>query len=80
MMQPWFKKAKLGIFIHWGLYSVNGITESWPIAQGQMSHDEYHKQKNGFTAENYDPKEWAKLFKAAGANYAVLTPNGFCFY
>lgn len=25
----WFKDAKLGIFIHWGIYSVNGISESW---------------------------------------------------
>ena len=25
----WFKDAKLGIFIHWGLYAVNGIDESW---------------------------------------------------
>ena len=83
MMQTWFKKAKLGIFIHWGLYAVNGITESWPIAQGQMSRDEYYKQKDGFTAENYDPKEWAKLFKAAGANYAVLTTkhhDGFALF
>ncbi|MEG2669287.1 MAG: alpha-L-fucosidase, partial [Oscillospiraceae bacterium] len=34
MVQKWFKEAKLGIFIHWGIYSVNGITESWSFANG----------------------------------------------
>lgn len=83
MMQPWFKKAKLGIFIHWGLYAVKGIHESWAMALGVWSCEEYYKQKNDFTAEKYDPKEWAKYFKAAGANYVVLTTKhheGFCLF
>ncbi|MEG1441628.1 MAG: alpha-L-fucosidase, partial [Oscillospiraceae bacterium] len=73
MVQKWFKEAKLGIFIHWGIYSVNGITESWSFADGSISYDDYMKQLDGFTASKYDPKKWAKLFKATGANYAVLT-------
>lgn len=73
MMQEWFRKAKLGIFIHWGIYSVQGVPESWSIGKGLMSYDEYMKQLDGFTAENYDPEKWAELFKKAGANYAVLT-------
>ncbi len=73
MVQEWFKEAKLGIFIHWGIYAVDGIAESWSIAGGAYSYDDYMKQLEGFTAKNYDPKKWAKLIKAAGANYAVLT-------
>ena len=73
MVQDWFKEAKLGIFIHWGIYAVDGITESWSITNGQYSYDEYMKQLDGFTAENYDPDKWAELIKASGANYAVLT-------
>ncbi|MEG2381240.1 MAG: alpha-L-fucosidase [Oscillospiraceae bacterium] len=73
MVQKWFKEAKLGIFIHWGIYSVNGISESWSFADGSISYDDYMKQLDGFTASKYDPKKWAKLFKATGANYAVLT-------
>lgn len=82
-MQEWFKQAKLGIFIHWGLYAVEGVPESWTMAAGQMSCEEYYKQKEGFTAELYDPEEWAKYFKAAGANYVVLTTKhheGFCLF
>lgn len=73
MIQDWFREAKLGIFIHWGIYAVDGITESWSITNGSYSYDDYMKQLDGFTAKNYDPKKWAKLIKAAGANYAVLT-------
>ena len=83
MMQPWFKNAKLGIFIHWGIYAVKGVQESWSMALGMMSCEEYNKMKDGFTAEQYDPEEWAKYFKAAGANYAVLTTkhhDGFALF
>lgn len=73
MIQDWFREAKLGIFIHWGIYAVDGITESWSITNGSYSYDDYMKQLEGFTAKNYDPKKWAELIKAAGANYAVLT-------
>ena len=69
----WFKDAKLGIFIHWGLYSVNGISESWAFYNGQISHDEYMKQIDGFTAKNYNPDYWAKLIKESGAKYSVIT-------
>ncbi|MBC7959453.1 MAG: alpha-L-fucosidase, partial [Vallitaleaceae bacterium] len=73
MMQDWFKNAKLGIFIHWGIYSVKGIAESWSFGNGEYSYEEYMEQLSGFTAKKYDPKKWAELFKKAGANYAVLT-------
>ena len=73
MMQPWFSEAKLGIFLHWGIYAVNGIPESWSFFKGDISHKDYMKQCEGFTAENYDPRAWADLFARAGARYAVLT-------
>lgn len=69
----WFKDAKLGIFIHWGIYSVNGIDESWSFYNNLISYDDYMKQLHGFTASNYDPAYWAKLIKESGAKYAVLT-------
>ncbi|MFZ4508792.1 MAG: alpha-L-fucosidase [Fimbriimonas sp.] len=72
-MQPWFLDAKLGIFIHYGIYAVNGISESWSFFNGQISHEDYMKQLDGFTASAYDPEEWADLFARAGAQYAVLT-------
>lgn len=69
----WFEDAKLGIFIHWGIYSVDGISESWSFFNNYINHDNYIKQLDGFTAKNYKPKEWAKLIKQAGAKYTVIT-------
>jgi alpha-L-fucosidase len=73
MMQDWFLDAKLGIFIHYGIYAVKGIDESWAFFNGKISHEDYMAQLDGFTASKYDPEQWAELFKRAGAKYAVLT-------
>ena len=69
----WFQDAKLGIFIHWGMYSVNGIGESWSFHNKEISHEDYLKQMKGFTASKYNPSSWAALIKESGARYAVLT-------
>ena len=69
----WFKDAKLGIFLHWGIYSVNGIDESWSFYNEYLTYDDYMKQAKGFTAEKYDADSWAALIKESGAKYAVLT-------
>jgi alpha-L-fucosidase len=69
----WFKDAKLGIFIHWGIYAVNGIDESWSFHNGYIPYDDYMKQLDGFTASNYNPEKWAELIKNSGAKYAILT-------
>lgn len=69
----WFGDAKLGIFIHWGIYAVNGIPESWSFFNNYISHEDYMKQLDGFTAANYQPAAWAKLIKESGARYAVIT-------
>ncbi|MFE4640607.1 alpha-L-fucosidase [Streptomyces sp. NPDC056730] len=72
-MQPWFSDAKLGIFIHYGIYAVDGVPESWSFYTGQVPHERYMRQLDGFTASRYDPESWAELFVRAGARYAVLT-------
>ncbi|WP_452602451.1 alpha-L-fucosidase [Pontimicrobium sp. MEBiC06410] len=69
----WFKDAKLGVFIHWGIYAVNGIDESWSFYNNYIPYTEYMKQVNGFTAKNYNPEYWAKLIKESGAKYSVIT-------
>ena len=73
MMQPWFPDAKLGIFIHYGIYAVEGIPESWSMFSGQVTPEVYWGQLDGFTASKYDASAWAELFVKAGAKYAVLT-------
>nr|WP_241462340.1 alpha-L-fucosidase [Sphingobacterium deserti] len=69
----WFEDAKLGIFIHWGIYAVDGVSESWAFFNNYMSHGRYLKQLDGFTAKNYRPEEWVDLIKTSGAKYAVIT-------
>lgn len=79
----WFEDAKLGIFIHWGIYAVNGISESWSFYNGHISYEDYIKQTEGFTAKNYDPDYWAKLIKESGAKYSVITSkhhDGFALW
>ena len=69
----WFKNAKLGIFIHWGIYSVNGISESWSFFNNYVNHESYMKQLDHFSASNYQPEQWVNLIKESGAKYAVIT-------
>ena len=69
----WFADAKLGIFIHAGIYSVNGIDESWSFHNKKISHADYMKQLKGFTLKNYNPAAWADLIQESGARYAVIT-------
>ena len=69
----WFAKAKLGIFVHWGIYSVNGVSESWSFYNKYLPYEQYISQCQGFTASNYDPKAWLDLIKESGAQYTVLT-------
>ena len=79
----WFSDAKLGIFIHWGIYSVNGISESWSFFNGYISHQDYMKQMDGFTAKKYNPEQWAQLIKESGAKYTVITSkhhDGFALW
>ena len=72
-MQQWFTDAKLGIFIHYGIYAVKGIAESWSFFNGRISYEDYMSQLDGFTASNFDAEYWADIIEKSGAKYAVLT-------
>ncbi len=83
----WYKDAKFGIFIHWGVYSVPAFGSEWyPRLMYQEGSDEYkhHIATYGaqttfgykdfiprFKAEHFDAQEWAQLFKDSGAKYVV---------
>ena len=83
----WFKDAKLGIFIHWGIYSVPAFANEWyarnMYQQGSREFN-HHREKWGdhtqfgykdfipmFKAENFDASAWVDLFQRAGAKYIV---------
>ena len=69
----WFTNAKLGIFIHYGIYAVGDVSESWSFYHNTISYEDYMKQIDGFTCEKFDADKWADLIKKSGAKYAVLT-------
>jgi alpha-L-fucosidase len=69
----WFADAKLGIFIHAGIYAVDGVDESWSFHNKKISYADYMKQLKGFTLKKYDPALWADLIQESGARYSVIT-------
>ena len=48
----WFSNAKLGIFIHWGIYSVKGVSESWSFFNKYLPYEEYMSQKMVLLPQN----------------------------
>lgn len=81
----WFKKAKFGIFIHWGLYSIPANSNEWysrnMYIKGMSAYD-HHVKTYGpqnqfgykdfipmFTAEKFNPSKWANILKNSGAKY-----------
>lgn len=77
-----FRRDRFGMFIHWGLYSVRGKHE-WTKSRDRLTDKQYAKYFDAFTAEGYDPAEWAKIAVDAGMKYAVLTTKhheGFCLF
>ena len=78
----WWRDAKFGIFIHWGLYAIPGRGE-WVQWNEQIPVEEYAKLANQFNPTNFTPDSWAKLAKSAGAKYVVLTSrhhDGFALF
>ena len=79
----WFADAKLGIFIHWGIYSRGDWSESWAFHNGRVSMADYFAQEKDFTAAKYDPAEWVRIIKESGARYTVITSkhhDGFALW
>ena len=69
----WFSQAKLGIFIHWGIYSRGDWSESWPLYNSRVTPEDYYAQQADFTAADYNPEEWVSLIRESGAKYTVIT-------
>lgn len=78
----WFMEARFGMFIHWGLYSIPAKGE-WLMSEAEMSVSEYKQYFDLFDPVDYNPREWVRLAKEAGMQYAVLTAkhhDGFCLF
>ena len=78
----WFREAKFGMFIHWGIYALLGRGE-WVMHVEQIPVEEYEPLMHQFRAERFDPDEWMALAKEAGMRYVVMTTkhhDGFCMF
>lgn len=89
-----WQDLKFGIILHWGVYSVPGICESWTITSEDWitpdttrTYDEYKQWYWGlskdFNPVSFSPEQWAGIAKAAGMRYVVFTTkhhDGFCLW
>lgn len=92
-LEQW-QDLKFGVLFHWGVYSIPGICESWPICS-----EDWITRPKGFTYEsykrwywdlskqfnpyNFDPDQWADIMDAAGMKYMIFTTkhhDGFCMF
>ena len=88
----WWREAKFGMFIHWGVYAVpagtwngkriGGIGE-WIMHSGKIPVADYRAFAKQFNPVKYDPAAWARLAKKAGMRYMVITSkhhDGFALF
>ena len=68
----WMREARLGLFVHWGLYSVAARHE-WVKQRERLTDAAYQRYFEHFDPDLYDPRQWARLARQAGMRYAVLT-------
>ena len=77
-----FSQKRLGIFLHWGIYSTYAQGE-WYLTTGKLSPEAYAEAAGGFYPAQFDATAWARAFKEAGAGYVTLTSrhhDGFSMF
>src|SRR6478672_7263765 len=88
----WFREAKYGMFIHWGLYAIPsgewkgqrclGLGE-WLMNRCKVPVKEYEQLATQFNPVKYDPDAWVQLAQDAGMKYIVITSkhhDGFALF
>jgi alpha-L-fucosidase len=88
----WFRAARFGMFIHWGLYAIpagvwrgqpiDGIGE-WLMLRARVPVAEYERLASQFNPVRFDADAWASLAAESGARYVVITAkhhDGFCMF
>ena len=92
-LKAW-QDLKFGVLIHWGLYAVPGIVESWSIVDEDwitrdttMTYQQYKDWYWGFAdqfkPDRFDPDQWAQAMNDAGMKYMIFTTkhhDGFCMF
>ncbi len=86
----WWREAKFGLFIHWGVYAVpagkygsNDGYGEWIMYSAKIPVANYREFARQFNPVKYDPKQWARIAKDAGMRYLVITSkhhDGFALF
>ena len=88
----WWRDARFGLFIHWGVYSVPAGTHNgeqienigeWIMHYGKIPVSEYQQYAKEFNPVDYDPEAWVLMAKDAGMKYIVITAkhhDGFALF
>src|SRR4051812_22942810 len=88
----WFREAKYGLFIHWGLYAIpagewkgersTGLGE-WIMNRSKIPVKEYEQLAGQFNPTKFNAEEWVKMAQDAGMKYIVITSkhhDGFAMF
>lgn len=88
----WFDAARLGLFVHWGPYSLAGVEASWPLMvpglrkvlpQPAISESQYVALAQRFDPRSFDADEWVRRARDTGMRYIILTSkhhDGYCLF
>ena len=80
--RQWFQDARLGLFVHWGVYSEMGAGE-WVMNNRSIRVADYERLAGAFNPTAYDATAWVALAKAAGMKYITITSkhhDGFAMF
>jgi alpha-L-fucosidase len=78
----WWREARFGMFIHWGVYAIPARGE-WHMFNQKVPVPEYEKYPPRFNPVRFDARSWARLAREAGMKYLVITSkhhDGFCMW
>ncbi|MBM3458322.1 MAG: alpha-L-fucosidase [Armatimonadetes bacterium] len=78
----WFRDARFGMFLHWGVYSLHGRGE-WVMNNEGIPISEYEKLPGRFNPTGFQAREWVSMAKQAGMRYITITSkhhDGFAMY
>ncbi|MDO9541204.1 MAG: alpha-L-fucosidase [Kiritimatiellia bacterium] len=80
--RDWFFRARFGMFVHWGIYAINGWHEQEQYRRG-TGRSEYSRLAPRFNPHAFNPDKWLDLAEQSGMRYIVLTAkhiDGFCMF